>query len=314
VSPLNKVLWRDLWHLRGQVVAAALVVACGVMAQVSMRSAYISLEYAQANYYNDYRFADVFAHLSARRKVLADEIRALPGVAQVRTRVVAEVTLDVPGLLEPASGRLVAIPERQKPVVNDLYLRRGRYIEASHPDEVLVSEVFCTGQQTGCGRQARRDTQWPLARTDGGRHCAVAEYIYEVGQGMIFPDNKRFGVLWMGREGLAAAFNMQGAFNDVSLTLSHGAEQAEVIARLDQLLLRYGGLSAYGRADQLSNRFSPTSWARSKFRRPIFGDLSGGSGVPHLHRAVAPGGDAAHADRVAQGFRLFQSECGPALS
>jgi putative ABC transport system permease protein len=72
---------------------------------------------------------------------------------------------------------------------------------------------------------------------------------------MIFPDNKRFGVLWMGHDALASAFNMQGAFNDVSLTLTRGAEEAEVIARLDQLLLRYGGLSAYGRPDQLSNRF-----------------------------------------------------------
>jgi hypothetical protein len=42
----------------------------------------------------------------------------------VRTRVV--VTLDVPGLLEPASGRLVAIRERA-PVVNDLYPARALY-------------------------------------------------------------------------------------------------------------------------------------------------------------------------------------------
>jgi len=86
------------------------------------------------------------------------------------------------------------------------------------------------------------------------------EYIYEVGQGMLFPDNKRFGVLWMGRAALEAAFNMEGAFNDVSLKLaprafSEGAEEAEVIASLDRLLLPYGGLSAYGRRDQLSNRF-----------------------------------------------------------
>jgi len=34
-EPFNKILWRDFWHLRGQVIAAAMVVACGVMAQVS---------------------------------------------------------------------------------------------------------------------------------------------------------------------------------------------------------------------------------------------------------------------------------------
>jgi putative ABC transport system permease protein len=255
VSPLNKILWRDLWHLRGQVFAAALVVACGVMAQVSMRSAYISLQSAQAIYYNDYRFADVFAHLKRAPENLAEEIRALPGVAQVRTRVVVDVTLDVPGLSEPASGRLVAIPELQGAMLNDLYLRRGRYIEASHPDEVLLSEVFAQANKLEVGDKlgAILNGRWRELTVVG--IALSPEYIYEVGQGMLFPDNKRFGVLWMGREALASAFNMRGAFNDVSLTLAHGAEQAEVIARLDHLLLRYGGLSAYGRADQLSARF-----------------------------------------------------------
>ena len=260
VKPLGKILLRDLWHLRGQVLAAALVVCCGVVAQVSMRSAYLSLQATQTNYYDSYRFADVFANLKRAPESLADEIRALPGVAQVRTRVVADVTLDVPGLAEPASGRMVSIPERQSAMINDLYLRRGRYIEAAHPDEVLLSEVFAEANKLDVGDKlgAILNGRWRELTVVG--IALSPEYIYEVGQGMLFPDNKRFGVLWMGREALASAYNMQGAFNDVSLTLApqslnKGAEEAEVIASLDRLLLRYGGLSAYGRKDQLSNRF-----------------------------------------------------------
>lgn len=255
VSPLSKILWRDLWHLRGQVFAAALVVACGVMAQVSMKSAYISLQTAQANYYNDYRFADVFAHLKRAPEGLAEEIRALPGVAQVRTRVVVDVTLDVPGLAEPAAGRLVSIPEKQAAMLNDLYLRRGRYIEAGNPDEVLLSEVFAQANRLEVGDKlgAILNGRWRELTVVG--IALSPEYIYEVGQGMLFPDNKRFGVLWMGREALASAFSMRGAFNDVSLTLARGADQAEIISRLDQMLQRYGGFSAYARPDQLSTRF-----------------------------------------------------------
>lgn len=260
MKPLGKILLRDLWHLRGQVLAAALVVACGVMAQVSMRSAYLSLQATQASYYDSYRFADVFASLKRAPESLADEIRALPGVAQVRTRVVADVTLDVPGLPEPATGRLVSIPERQSAMINDLFLRRGHYIEASHPDEVLLSEVFAEANKLDVGDKlgAILNGRWRELTVVG--IALSPEYIYEVGAGMLFPDNKRFGVLWMGRDALESAFNMDGAFNDVSLTLaprstSKGAEEAEVIASLDRLLLPYGGLSAYGRKDQLSNRF-----------------------------------------------------------
>ena len=260
MKPLAKILWRDFWHLRGQVLAAALVVACGVAAQVSMRSAYISLQSAQAHFYDNYRFADVFAHLKRAPESIAEEIRDLPGVAQVRTRVVADVTLDVPGLDEPATGRLVSIPENQSAMINDLYLRRGRYIEAAHPDEVLLSEVFAQANKLDIGDKlgAILNGRWRELTVVG--IALSPEYIYEVGQGMLFPDNRRFGVLWMGREALASAFNMRGAFNDVSLALvpqsfNKGAEEAEVIASLDRLLLPYGGLSAYGRKDQLSNRF-----------------------------------------------------------
>ncbi len=249
------MLWRDLLHLRGQVLAVALVVACGVAAQVTMHSAYISLRAAQTGYYTSYRFADVFAGLKRAPESLAEDIRALPGVAQVQTRVVAEVTLDVPGLAEPAAGMLVSVPERQQSMLNDLFLRRGRYIEPAHPDEVLVSEVFARANRLDVGDKvgAILNGRWRELTIVG--IALSPEYIYEVGPGMLFPDNRRFGVMWMGREALASAFNMQGAFNDVALTLAKGAEEAEVIARLDQLLLRYGGLSAYGRRDQLSNRF-----------------------------------------------------------
>ncbi|HEY0664991.1 MAG TPA: FtsX-like permease family protein [Gallionella sp.] len=260
VKPLDRILWRDLWHLRGQVLAAALVVCCGVMAQVSMHSAYRSLEATRASYYDNYRFADLFASLKRAPESLAGEIRTLPGVAQVRTRVVTEVTLDVPGLAEPATGRLVSIPEVQSAMINDLYLRSGRYIEASHPDEVLVSEIFAqaNGLHLGDRLGAILNGRWRELTVVG--IALSPEYIYEVGPGMLFPDNRRFGVLWMGREALASAYNMRGAFNDVALTLAPqayntGAGEAEVIAALDRLLLPYGGLSAYGRRDQLSNRF-----------------------------------------------------------
>ena len=61
--------------------------------------------------------------------------------------------------------------------------------------------------------------------------------------------------MWMADEALAAAFDMQGAFNDVALSLSAQAREREVVAALDELLRRYGGLSAYGRDEQLSHRF-----------------------------------------------------------
>jgi putative ABC transport system permease protein len=252
---LGRMLWRDLWHLRGPLMAAALVVACGIAVLVALRGTHQSLLLAQSDYYQSHRFADVFAHLRRAPDSLAEQMRQWPGVTQVQTRLAVEVTVDVPGLAEPAMAKLVSVPGTHRPVLNDVQLVRGRYLDAGALDQVLVSEAFAlaNGLQVG-------DT---LGAVLHGRQKTLVivgialspEFVYEVGSGMIFPDNRRYGVMWIAHETLAPAFDMQGAFNDVSVSLGRGASEQAVIAALDGLLLRYGGLSAHGRDLQLSHRF-----------------------------------------------------------
>ena len=255
LNMLNRMLLRDLWHLRGQVLAAALVVACGIGALVSTRGTYLSLVTAQADYYQKHRFADVFAHLKRAPESLADEVRRIPGVAQVRTRIVVDVSLDVPGLAEPAVGRLVSIPEQHAPILNDLQVLRGQYVTPGADDQILVSEAFAKANRLDIGHKigAVLHGRWKELRIVG--IALSPEFVYEVGSGMLFPDNRRFGVIWMAREAMGPAFDMQGAFNDVVLSLAPGGSEQAVIAALDNLILRYGGLSTYPRSEQLSHRF-----------------------------------------------------------
>ncbi len=255
MTALNRKLIRDLLHLRGQVIAVALVVACGIATYVTMRSSYESLVVSRDVYYEAYRYADVFAQLKRAPESLAGEIRNLPGVATAQTRVVVEVTLDVPGLDEPATGRLVSIPEQRTPILNDIYLRQGRYVEPGRRDEVLVSEAFAQANQLQVGQSlgAVINGRWEKLRIAG--IALSPEYVHEIRAADVFPDKRRFGVLWMSREALGPAFDMEGAFNNVTISLAPGASEAEVIDRLDDLLGRYGGLGAYGRSEQESHRF-----------------------------------------------------------
>lgn len=255
MSARTRMLARDVWHLRGQVLAAALVVACGIAALVGMHSTYYSLVEAQRAYYDAYRLADVFAQLKRAPQSLAADIARIPGVAQVETRVVRTVILDVPGLQEPATARLVSIPERPTAGLNGLRLMRGRHIGIGAADEVIASDTFARANnlQPGDRIAAVLNGRWQQLRIVGT--ALSPEYVYEVAPGGLFPDNRRFGVLWMSREVLGPAFSMKGAFDDVALALAPGAAEADVIARLDRLLLPYGGLAAYGRSEQPSNRF-----------------------------------------------------------
>lgn len=255
MNALNKKLYRDLWHLRGQIIATALVVACGVASFISMRSTYDSLRLTQQNYYSAYRFADIFAHLRRAPESLKPQIEKIPGVAEVQIRVVSEVTLNLPNIAEPAQGKIISIPEMQTASLNDLHFLRGRYIKPEKADEVIVSGAFAdaNGFNPGDRIEAVINGRWRRLTIVGV--ALSPEYIYEIRAGDIFPDNQRFGILWMNRKAVAAAFDMSGAFNDVSLTLAPGASESAVIENLDRILENYGGSGAYNRADQQSHRF-----------------------------------------------------------
>ncbi len=298
VSALDRKLLRDLWEMKGQALAIAAVIAAGITMFVTYLSNFDSLQRTLDQYYERERFADVFANVTRAPERLAARIAALPGVAVVDTRVIADVTLDVPGMPEPATGRLVSIPLRTAPALNAVSLRRGSWPDPSRPDEVVASEMFCEAHGFGPGDH--------VAAIINGRRRTLTivaiglspEYVYAVKAGEIFPDNRRFGVFWMERRALATAFDMEGGFNDVSLKLAKGASPDEVIAGLDRLLEPYGGRGAYPRSLQIS------AWTLSNELTQLqtFGfitpsDLPGRGGVHPQHRAGARAGPAARADR-----------------
>ena len=253
MTALQRKLLRDLWEIKGQALAIALVIAAGVTMFVMYRSTFRSLRLTQEAYYDRYRFADVFAMAKRAPERLEDRIAEIPGVARVATRVVVGVTLDVPEVDEPLSGRLVSIPGQRTAMLNDVAIQSGRYLEPDEPDEVLVSEGFALARGLGPGDSVTAVINGRRRDLEIVGVALSPEYVYVLRPGELIPDDARFGIFWMGRRALAAAYDMEGGFNDVALTLMPGASEREVIARLDRLLEPYGGLGAVPRAQQISH-------------------------------------------------------------
>ncbi|HET7224350.1 MAG TPA: FtsX-like permease family protein [Candidatus Eisenbacteria bacterium] len=251
---LTRKLLRDVLRLRSQLLAITLVAACGVAVLVSMRTAGYALVATRDLYYERYRFADVFAHLKRAPERVARDIGAIPGVAAVDARIVVDVTIDVPGLDEPAAARVIGIPVSHRPLLDDVHIRRGRYLAAGAPNEVLVSESFAEANRLDVGDTigAILNGRWQRLAIAG--IALSPEYVFAVAPGALFPDNRRFAIIWMDGDALAGAFGLSGAFNDVAVALGRGGVERDVIAGIDRVLARYGGLGAYGRADQPSHR------------------------------------------------------------
>ena len=252
---LNLKLVRNLWKLRGQVLAIAVVIASGVAVLVMSLSALQALQDTAAAYYERQRFAEVFGNVKRAPQRLVERISAIPGVRSVEHRIREMATLSIDGFEEPVIGELVSIPEQGQPRLNRLVLRSGRLVALDHPDEVVLSEPFAEAHKLQPGDQFK-------ALMNGNQRTLTVvgtalspEFIYAIGPGALMPDNLRYGVMWMGREALAAAYDLDGAFNDVSLGLLHGANPLNVIERLDRLLENYGSRGAIARKDQISNWF-----------------------------------------------------------
>ncbi len=252
IRTLDRKLLRDLWAMKGQGLAIATVIAAGVAMFIAYFSNFDSLQRARAEYYDSARLADVFASVTRAPLSLTPRIAAIAGVQRVATRVVADVTLDVADLDDPATARLISLPAHGRPPLNDLVLRRGRWIDSTIDNEVIASERFMNAHGFAPGDSV-------IALINGRRRTLTIvgvamspEYIYAIRPGEIVPDAKRFGVFWMDGRSLAAALDMDGAFNDVTVDVGTGRSEADVIADLDRLLAQYGGRGAIPRSLQLS--------------------------------------------------------------
>ncbi|HPD21405.1 MAG TPA: ABC transporter permease [Desulfomonilia bacterium] len=252
---LDRKMLRDLWGMRGQALAIVFVILSGVATYVSMTSVMDSFQQTLHNYYEEYRFADGFATVRRAPELLLERIREVPGIGTVETRVVSRVNLKIEGFGEPVSGTLVSVPEGDQPVLNRIFIREGRLVQSGRENEVVLNEPFAEAHGLKPGDS--------ITAIMNGRYRKLSivgiglspEFLMQVDPASIFPDPMRYGVMWMGRSSLEAAYDMDGAFNDITFSLAPGAGIDEVIDRIDQILRPYGGQGAFGREDQQSHFF-----------------------------------------------------------
>lgn len=251
---IHRKLLRDLWRMKEQAVAVALVMACGIATFIMALSMLDSLHAAADAYYERNRFAHVFAHARRVPESMAHRLESIPGVSAVDTRIVDRVLLDVPGMREPASAAIVSLPRPGQRGLNELHLIEGRLPEGRRCREVVVSDRFAHAHGLRPGSTIRAIV--------GGREQSLRivglgispEYVFLISPGGILPEHDRYAVFWMGREEMEAAFDMDGAFNDATLLLNASADERAAIAAVDRVLAPFGGTGAYGREDHPSHQ------------------------------------------------------------
>jgi putative ABC transport system permease protein len=255
LTSLDRKLFRDLWGMKGQALAIALVVAGGVAVHLVAEGMLTSLAETRRAYYERYRFADVWAPVVRAPNDLIGEIRQLPGVVAAETRVRSPALIDIPGMDEPASGEIFSLPDNREPAVNNVYLVRGRTPRSEGVDEAVVLEGFAESHGLEIGDTVETTVYGGRKRLTIVGVGLSPEHVYSIAPGQLVPDSRLFGVFWMSRTALAQSINQDGAFNEAVVRLAPGVSEQEVIESLDRLLDPYGAPGAYGRDEHISDAF-----------------------------------------------------------
>lgn len=255
MTPLDHKLWRDLWRIKGQAGAIALVVAVGVMLLVMMSGMLSSLTETRETYYERYRLADIFAPVTRAPYGMLDALADIPGVAAVEGRVQGGALLDIAGQALPVRAMAVSLPSYRDAKLNDIYLSDGRRLSPGRTEEVIVLDSFARAHDLKLG-DSLSATMYGARRSFRIVGFGMApEFLFTTAPGEFVPDDARFAVLWMNEDALAAAYDVEGAFNEALIALERGARPEPVLDAVDRLLDRYGSLGAYQRKDHMSDRF-----------------------------------------------------------
>ncbi|MGD8323767.1 MAG: ABC transporter permease [Gammaproteobacteria bacterium] len=255
ISALDRKLLRDLWSMKGQALAIALVIAGGVSVHLVSEGMLTSLAETRRAYYERYRFADIWAPVVRAPNAVVAEIRQIPGVIAVETRVRAPALLDMPTMEEPASGEILSLPDTGEPAVNQIYLARGRAPQPEGFDEAVVLETFAEAHGLEIGDSVAATVYGGRKRLNIVGIGLSPEHVYSIAPGQLVPDARLFGVFWMSRNSLAQSINQDGAFTEAVVRIAPGVDEDAVIDSLDRILEPYGAPGAYGRDDQISDAF-----------------------------------------------------------
>ena len=270
---LDRKLLRDLRRIWAQTLAIALVLGCGIMVLVGATATQATLIQTQAAYYERHRFADIFAGATRAPADVVQAAALIPGVAQAEGRIGFQAILDIDGMTEPATGRILSLPA-DGAALNIPLVRRGRLPAPERPNEVALVEPFAEVHGLTPGSTFRGVLNGQLRELTVTGWVLSPEFIYTMAPGAIMPDDRRYGLIWMTEAAAAAAMDMEGAVNEIALRLTRDADERAVIAALDLLLDPFGGTGAHGRDRQMSHAFLDGELqqlgAMAAFMPPIF--------------------------------------------
>ncbi len=254
VKPLNKKIWRDIKQHPGQFIAVAAIIVCASALFIGMYSLLLNLQYSKQLFYRQYRFADIWVALERAPNTALTRVRQIEGIEQIRGRIVKDVPVDVEDNPHSGVGRVISMPAERVPVINDIHIVSGSYFTDAQERQVIINQRFGEENDLKIGDTIEATLEGVRETLTIVGTAYSPEYVYLLRSAEQFiPDDKNFGLLFVKDSFAERAFDMSGAFNDLSAVLAVDADTEQVLDRIESRLDHYGVHITYTREDQASH-------------------------------------------------------------
>lgn len=251
---LNLRILRTLKDAYGQNLAVAMVIAVGLTFYVSMTTAILNLENTVDEYFKLTNAADLFIEMPSVSSREIESLESIQGVSEAQGRIVRDVP--VVGMKnEKVNLRMISIPSNAvKEPIYDLYFHEGESIDEFFAEGLFINSFIQA-------RGLKLDDTITLQVGGGKFPIAVkgivssSEYIYLMeSEQSLFPDFKKFGVVYVDERFAMRTLGMQGTYNQVLIKAEAGTNLKDLKTLIEKRWESKGIQRIYSKEDQLSNR------------------------------------------------------------
>lgn len=207
--------------------------------------------------YEKLKLADFSIQMQSAPDDIVKTLRRIPGVRDVQGRTVQEIEIDQP--LSPSKkviGRIIGLPDYDKPAMNQLKLISGAYPRAGNSHEVLMEAGFAQYHHYKPGDTIN------IVVMDEKIHFKITgivqspEYIYVVRSSEdSFSNSRTFGVMWARTATVDELFGTDGSINDVQITMASGGNRRTAMRLAEHIMKPYGADEVVPREKQPSVEF-----------------------------------------------------------
>ncbi|MFN8577474.1 MAG: FtsX-like permease family protein [Candidatus Sericytochromatia bacterium] len=253
MKALDKKLLRELWKIKGQVLAVSIVIACGVAVYIAFFSAFLNLNLTRDSYYKEYRFHDFSITLEKAPINSIFKIQNINGIKEASGRISKDVSINIKEQDELKSGRIISLPDKNN-IIDNIYLMSGRKINHSELNECITDDKFFIANNLKLNEFISVTSNGKKQNLKIVGTVKSPEYVYSIRNASeIIPNPEKFGVIWVNKKWAEGTFNLNGFYNELIAEINESENIDTIIDSTEKQLEPYGIYSKIKRKDQLSN-------------------------------------------------------------